>query len=298
LSKGERRAWASIRRGPPGGGVEVGGLAPALYGDGNEGPVLNELGQPRLGAVDRHAEVVAQVLGRRHAHGARRDPVERALSLVARRRGCFDDGPRQHLFRQAIDPFEGSAPGGRGELTGPEQAFDRAFGLAPAPPAAFALVAHVEFRGGHRAARGDLLQHLVYEVAPLTQEAGDALPDARAIVGVLHPPAEQRLTRQGQEGSLVRPVFEYRPLPAPGYLIEQRARIGAEPREGRQVVGARDHVDAVDLHHAQPLDQPEELALADLAIGPRRAETLGGERDTTGLAGGEGSSLQGPVIPR
>ena len=116
-------------------------------------------------------------------------------------------------------------------------------------------------------------------------------------MGVLHPPAEQRLARQRQERRLVRPVLEERPLPRPGKFFQRRPRIGAEPREGGQIVGPRDDVDAVDLHHAQPVDQLEELALADLALGSGRSETLGGERDAAGLASGEGSFRQGPIIP-
>ena len=106
-------------------------------------------------------------------------------------------------------------------------------------------------------------------------EAGDALPDAVAGFGPLHPPAEQRLHGEGEEGGLVAPVFEQAALLSPGLLVQQLAVIGALAREGRQVVGAGDHVDAVDLDDAEAVGRLAEVA-AGGSVGPRFGEALGG----------------------
>src|SRR5690606_1035455 len=83
-----------------------------------------------------------------------------------------------------------------------------------------------------------------------------------------------------------RPVLEKRGLPAPGEVFEKLTPIVAEPGEERQVVGARDHIDRVELDHADALDGLHNLAAADLAGRPR-AEALGGDRDPPRFRGRE-----------
>ena len=56
-----------------------------------------------------------------------------------------------------------------------------------------------------------------------------------------------------------------------------------EPREQRQLLAAHEHVDRVDLDEAHPVDDPTEMTAVDAARRPRVVETLGGERDATGL---------------
>ena len=77
------------------------------------------------------------------AQGARRDPQQLALRLLAGRR-LFEGGLGQHPLGQAVDPLEGPAPGGGGQVADPEQGFQRPLALAPAPPAAGALGAQAE----------------------------------------------------------------------------------------------------------------------------------------------------------
>ena len=60
------------------------------------------------------------------------------------------------------------------------------------------------------------------------------------------------------ETSLVRPVFEQRPgLAAIGALGDVAVVIGAEPRKQRHVVGAHQHIDAVNLQQAELPDGGE-----------------------------------------
>ena len=46
-------------------------------------------------------------------------------------------------------------------------------------------------------------------------------------------------------------------------LLEQRPRVRAEPGEERELVRAGQHVDRVDLHHAQPVEDPRQMAAGD-----------------------------------
>jgi hypothetical protein len=89
---------------------------------------------------------------------------------------------------------------------------------------------------------------------------------------------------QRQKRGFVRPIFEQSALAlaAPGGAVEQAAVIGAEPREDRQIMGADEHVDAVDLVQAEPFDRAAEVALID-RIRPRPAEAQRRERDAPRL---------------
>jgi len=42
--------------------------------------------------------------------------------------------------------------------------------------------------------------------------------------------------------------------------VEQAGVVGPEPREKRQIMGAGEHVDAVDLEQAEPLHLREQAA--------------------------------------
>ncbi len=77
------------------------------------------------------------------------------------------------------------------------------------------------------------------------------------------------------------PVFKQRLLASPGRLFEERARIGAEPGEERQVVRPDEHVDRVDLEQARALQHLAEVAAVRRSARSRVGEALGGERDST-----------------
>jgi hypothetical protein len=98
-----------------------------------------------------------------------------------------------------------------------------------------------------------------------------------------------RVEREREERGLVRPIFEQAALafPAPGGAVDEGAVVRAQAREGREVMGAGEDVDAVDLVEAEALDGAAEVGGGDLRR-PRRAEALGGEGDAAGLGEGEG----------
>ena len=114
-----------------------------------------------------------------------------------------------------------------------------------------------------------------------------ALAVTLVLAGALHAPAEQRLRRQRQQRGLVRPEFEQAALAlaAPGQAIEMVAVVVAQPREQRQVMRARQHVDGVDLQQAEAVDGASDMADVGRAVGARRAKALRGERDSTGGSG-------------
>ncbi len=80
------------------------------------------------------------------------------------------------------------------------------------------------------------------------------------------------------------PILEQRALAASVSQSVQILRtIAAEPGERRQQVRARQHVDGIDLHHAQLLEATPQLPLADLFFPARLAEALRGKRNAAGF---------------
>ncbi len=73
----------------------------------------------------------------------------------------------------------------------------------------------------------------------------------------------------------MRPIFEQAADAATvGPGIEMGALIGAEPREERQIMGADEDVDRIDLQQAEPLDGPAQAAPFGHDVGPRVGKTL------------------------
>lgn len=66
-------------------------------------------------------------------------------------------------------------------------------------------------------------------------------------------------------------------------------KVPAKPEPGveRQVLAARQHVHAVDLHHTDPVDHPAHVPQRGGAGGPPVGEALGHECDTPGLGARE-----------
>ena len=69
-------------------------------------------------------------------------------------------------------------------------------------------------------------------------------------------------------------IFEQPARPAPGGRRRAGRGIGAEPREQRHVVRPRQHVDAVDLEQARPLEHAPGMRPRWRAHRPPAAETL------------------------
>ena len=80
--------------------------------------------------------------------------------------------------------------------------------------------------------------------------------------------------------------------PSPSGVGEQRAGVRAEAGEQRQLLAAHEHVDGVDLDHADAVEHPAQVAAVDPAGRAPVGEALGGERHPAGLGGGE---LDGPA---
>ena len=274
--------------------MEVGRLVPTLHLHRRQRPGLDQLAHGPTGAVQRQAVVVAQVGFGGDAHDARRAQDQRPHRLVLGRRRQVDDRRRKGSFGQVIDPLE-PAPRGGGDVAGPEQPFEGALALGPRPPARLAARARREIAAGDRAALLDLGEDVVDVVAPLATEPGQAGPGFAGL-GPRHAPAEQRLHLQRHQRGLVTPVFEQGALLAPGLRLQHALRIVAQPREGRQIVGAGQDVDAVDLDHAQPLGDLAEVAPPRGGVPARLGEPLGGQGDTAGLFEGEVVGLLHGVI--
>ena len=82
-----------------------------------------------------------------------------------------------------------------------------------------------------------------------------------------HPPAPQRQVLGRHVGGDVGPVLEQ--LAGGDGVGDQRARVGAEAGEQRQLVAAHEHVDGVDLDEADVVEDAPEVLAGDPAGRPR-----------------------------
>ena len=80
-----------------------------------------------------------------------------------------------------------------------------------------------------------------------------------------HAPPEERFVRDGEQAGGVRPVLEELAVRA-RQLLEVRHVVGAETAERDDELGACDHVDRVELDHADGVDEGSEVALPDRAL--------------------------------
>ena len=263
-------------------GVKEGGLAPAFDRDREEGAFLDQRGDRRPRLLHAQPEIVAQVRGGGDAEraGGESDEAAMRLRLVGGRQG--EDRGRDHALGEIVDAREAAPPGGGGDASRPEQIFERALGVAPLPPAAAAL-ALLEVRGRQRPLGCDPRQHRFRLGAALGGEGAHVPPADLAALRARHPPAQQGMERERQQRGLVRPIFEQSALApaAPGGAVEEGGVVGAEPRESGQIMGAHEHVDAVDLVQSEPIEQPPERRPARHRR-PRPAEALRGKRDPAG----------------
>ena len=78
---------------------------------------------------------------------------------------------------------------------------------------------------------------------------------------------------------LVTPVLEELTLGGGGR--DQRAGVGAEPGEERELLAAHEHVHGVDLDQARAVEDATQVAPVDAALRTGIGETLGGKRDAT-----------------
>src|SRR5690606_23951974 len=75
--------------------------------------------------------------------------------------------------------------------------------------------------------------------------------------------------------------------PHPYPIVEALLVVGAQPREERDVMGAVEDVDRVELHQLDALEYPPEVPDVDPAAGRRSPETLSGECNPPRPVGGQ-----------
>ena len=263
--------------GQPGRMVQVCRLAPAGHLDREQLAGVHQIadGGPRPG--DREPEVVAQVRLGGHAERAGRDPDQLPERLRRLRRRGVEDLRRQDPLRCVVDPGEPAVAIGHQHLAVPEQPFQGDLRGRPVPPpvAATARSLDLQLGRGQRSLLPHGFPHLLDQPRHL---AGQPLHTAPGVP-VRHPPAQIGIQPHGQQRRLVSPVFEQLAGPPVGDRVQQRRRIGPEPAVERQVVGALQDVDRVDLQQPGPAKHPAQVPAVGRAAGPRVGEALGGQRD-------------------
>ena len=169
----------------------------------------------------------------------------------------------------------------------PEQPFERLFGVAPLPPTGAAAL-FLEVRGPAGTLVADALEKTFCLCPALAREQPKALPASLPPICTGHPPAQQRMQRQRQEGRLVGPIFEQPPLlpHSPRGHVDQRAVIGPKPGEGWQVMSADQDIDAVDLMKAEAIEGPLPSRGRNL-FRTRPSKTLRCESDPPSLGKGK-----------
>jgi len=101
-----------------------------------------------------------------------------------------------------------------------------------------------------------------------------ALHDTPCPGDVRHSPPQQPVRVQGDETGLVRPVLHKEVAGRGRRPVEERPIVGAETRVHRQVVAAAQHVHAVDLDDADPVDHLTQVVRGDRAGRARVGESL------------------------
>ena len=86
----------------------------------------------------------------------------------------------------------------------------------------------------------------------------------------------------------MRPVLEVAAASGEGQPVEERLVVGAEPREQRQVVAALEHVDRVELQHAEPLRWRGSAGGCPTAPGAGRPKPCAASAIRRARGGGEG----------
>ncbi len=168
---------------------------------------------------------------------------------------------------------------GHGQTTGEEQRFQGELGVGPIPPRASRCVGMIlEISGANRPP----LRHLPQD---RVDGAGVVLHPAihrRPVPVPLHPVAEQGPVLDRYECGLVGPVFDHL-TGAPADPLGEGHRVVPETSEEREEVRPGYDVDRVELHHADPLNDPSQVPDVDLAGWTSIGESLGGQGDSASL---------------
>jgi hypothetical protein len=131
-------------------------------------------------------------------------------------------------------------------------------GAVPGPPAPAAPRSLAQRTGAHRPLLADPLEHLGDELRALALHPHRGAPALFERLGPRHPPAQQRVQVDRQQRGLVPPVLEQLAAPE-GQVGDQPGVVRPEPAEQRQVVGALEDVDRVDLQQVRTPEHPPDV---------------------------------------
>ena len=197
-------------------------------------------------------------------------------------------GRRQHPARQRVATLERGGAAGAGHLAGPEQVLQGVLDQRPVPAPLLALAGAGRARGRPRP-RGWSADR----VGPPRRARRRPARGARGRPRACRPRRRERRGASGSRGA-ARSTGGTSDASCAQYSTTRRGAtsrarssrrtvVGAEPGEERQVLAAHDDVDAVDLHDADRVDDPLQVAGAGQQ-GARPREALGRERDAPGAA--------------
>jgi hypothetical protein len=138
----------------------------------------------------------------------------------------------------------------------------------------------LDLAGRDRAALSDDAQHVGDERLLVPREPSHPAP--RIFRGISHAEPKHRLEIDRQERRFVTPVLEQRTRWIKCERVERIAIVSAEPRERGQVVRARQHVDRIDLDHAELFGERAQHRLRH-RLRTRTGELLRRDRECTRL---------------
>ncbi|MNE10173.1 hypothetical protein D3C80_1028740 [compost metagenome] len=205
------------------------GATTARRRDRDQNPLLRQVRDRPPRRIQGLTEIVAQL-------GFGRDPVrprrpfdQSAMRIHFRRRRRRQDRLGQDPFDKVIDPLKTPSPFRGRDVARPEQPLQRPLGVAPFPPAGSPLVSF-EIRGRHGAVGPDAVQNLHGLGTTFARVELHPAPARLAAVGLGHAPSQERMQIKGDQGRLMRPVFEQPPLAGlpPGQPVQVGAVIAAQ----------------------------------------------------------------------
>lgn len=140
--------------------------------------------------------------------------------------------------------------------------------------------------------RDDALGHIVYarEIGPSVRDPEQAAPEVRAHAVPLHAMAQERPGLHRYDGGFMRPLLGKRwgrrfRLPSwIDQLVEMRAPVWPQPREGYLVMRRRQDVDEIDLQQAELPEDAGYIARAGRTPRPGPVETLRRQRHAARFA--------------